>query len=65
MKKGSHCGMSVWGRKENCLFFELIKIVYNKHGIPTDKFISAYIEDKDEIKRQFTEAGFTNFKLWY
>ena len=69
LQKGSKAGFTIWGKRENTNFFTLIGKVFKKHDlIPLPLPERTYFtlnDDLPSLKRDFEEAGFTNFKYWH
>lgn len=64
--KEAKCAFSVWGRKENNPFHNLIPGALKKNNISLPQKRSNYhLNDKDKIISLFKEAGFTNIFCEY
>jgi hypothetical protein len=65
LKNGSFCGMSVWGRKENCKYYSVLNEVLKRNNLTEFTNTARFLEDVQAMKQDFTDAGFKNIKMWY
>jgi hypothetical protein len=69
LKKGSKCGFTLWGRKENTNMFTIVGDVLMRMNIGSKELPKktnfTLGEDLNKIKQDFEQAGFTNVKAWY
>ena len=66
---GANIAITVWGRKENAWIFLIPELVLDKHGLlPQEKPAKTGFDlgmNPDALRKEMTEMGFTNIKMWY
>jgi ubiquinone/menaquinone biosynthesis C-methylase UbiE len=45
LKNGSLCGMSIWGRKENCKYYSVLNDVLRRNGLTEFSNTARFLED--------------------
>mmetsp|Transcript_20659 Transcript_20659/g.19666 ORF Transcript_20659/g.19666 Transcript_20659/m.19666 type:complete len:85 (+) Transcript_20659:484-738(+) len=65
LKKGSHAGFSVWGRKENTKMHTILSEVCKKYNMDDDENSNEIGENPEMLVSEFKKAGFEDIKFWY
>ena len=68
-KPGTSLGFTIWGRKENNQNFEILDVVFEKHGLKPKTAPSKTPYDlgknQEGLKQDFISLGFKNVRIWY